>query len=95
MGMRSKTGPHRFHRKPQKSVKLVEIRSKFKFQTFGQLKSVLTGKPVIITDKPVGLSVSKSINWYKLKFLKNPLKIGENSKRSSQESLSNLHHLVG
>jgi hypothetical protein len=74
----SKIGLHRFY---QKLIKLIENRSKFKFQTFRWLKPVSTGKPVGISDKSVditGLSVPKSINRYKFKFFKNPLKSGKN-----------------
>jgi hypothetical protein len=51
--MGSKTGPHRFHRKSQKSVKPVENRSKFEFQIQQVQKPISTGKPIENTDKPV------------------------------------------
>jgi hypothetical protein len=85
-------------------VKPIENRFKFEFQTFGRSKPVSTGKLVVITDKPVnitGLLIPKSINRYKFNFLKilknqkNTKKTRENSKRSSEESFSNLHHLIG
>jgi hypothetical protein len=48
IGMGSKIGPHRFHRKSRKSVKPVKNRSKFEFQNQEQQKLAITVNRSII-----------------------------------------------